>query len=114
MSKSYGNAIDLADTPDQIRAKCKSMFTDPTRVRRTDAGHPETCNLFAFHELVSPPELKERVARECRQLGTAVGTARRERSAAIETESRFRPVLVLAAGAVHLGKFPVLSVPSRV
>ncbi|MCH7666432.1 MAG: tryptophan--tRNA ligase [Acidobacteria bacterium] len=66
MSKSYGNAIDLADTPDQIRAKCRSMFTDPTRLRRTDAGHPETCNLFAFHELVSSPEIKERVARECR------------------------------------------------
>lgn len=66
MSKSYRNAIDLADTPDEIRAKCKSMFTDPTRVRRTDAGHPETCNLFALHELVSPPEVKERVAQECR------------------------------------------------
>ena len=66
MSKSYGNAIDLADTPDEIRAKCKSMFTDPTRLRRTDAGHPETCNLFAFHQLVSPPEVQEKVAHECR------------------------------------------------
>lgn len=66
MSKSYRNTIDLADTPDEIRAKCKSMFTDPTRLRRTDAGHPSTCNLFAFHQLVSPPELQERVARECR------------------------------------------------
>jgi tryptophanyl-tRNA synthetase len=65
MSKSYGNAIDLADSPDEIRAKCKSMFTDPTRLRRTDPGHPDTCNLFAFHELVSSPEVKEQVRREC-------------------------------------------------
>jgi tryptophanyl-tRNA synthetase len=66
MSKSYGNTIDIADPPDVIRQKCMGMFTDPARVRRSDPGHPETCNLFRFHELVSPPELQERVARECR------------------------------------------------
>lgn len=66
MSKSYGNAIDIADSPDEIRAKCKTMFTDPTRVRRTDPGHPESCNLFVFHQLLSSPELQERVERECR------------------------------------------------
>ncbi len=66
MSKSYGNAINLTDSPDEIRRKCKEMFTDPQRVRRSDAGRPEVCNLFRFHELVSPPELRERVDRECR------------------------------------------------
>ncbi len=66
MSKSYGNTIDIADSPDTIRAKCKSMFTDPQRIRRDDPGHPETCNLFQFHRLLSPPEIQERVARECR------------------------------------------------
>jgi tryptophanyl-tRNA synthetase len=67
MSKSYGNTINIADTPDEIRAKCKSMFTDPTRIRRDDPGHPETCNLYQFHRLVSPPELQKRVADECRR-----------------------------------------------
>ncbi|MFQ5525195.1 MAG: tryptophan--tRNA ligase [Thermoanaerobaculia bacterium] len=66
MSKSYENAIDIADSPDAIRAKCKTMFTDPTRIKRADPGHPESCNLFAFHQLVSSPEVQERVARECR------------------------------------------------
>lgn len=66
MSKSYGNAINLSDPPDVIRKKCMSMFTDPARIRRSDPGHPETCNLFAFHRLLSPPELAARVERECR------------------------------------------------
>jgi tryptophanyl-tRNA synthetase len=66
MSKSYGNAINLSDPPDEIRRKCMQMFTDPTRIRRSDPGHPETCNLFAFHRLLSPPELALRVERECR------------------------------------------------
>jgi tryptophanyl-tRNA synthetase len=49
-----------------IREKCKSMFTDPTRIKRSDPGHPESCNLFAFHRLLSLPEVAERVERECR------------------------------------------------
>jgi len=66
MSKSYGNTIDIADSPDVIREKCMGMFTDPTRLRRVDPGHPDSCNLYQFHRLVSPPEVQARVDRECR------------------------------------------------
>jgi tryptophanyl-tRNA synthetase len=66
MSKSYDNAINLSDPPDLVRKKCMSMFTDPTRIRRSDPGHPESCNLFEFHKLLSPPELVARVDRDCR------------------------------------------------
>jgi tryptophanyl-tRNA synthetase len=66
MSKSYGNAINLTDSPEDIRAKCLQMFTDPQRIRRSDPGRPEVCNLFRFHELVSDPEVQARVERECR------------------------------------------------
>ena len=66
MSKSYGNAVNVADPPEVIRAKCMEMFTDPQRLRRSDPGRPEVCNLYEFHKLVSPPDLQERVARECR------------------------------------------------
>ena len=66
MSKSYGNAINLSDPPEVIRKKCMEMFTDPQRQRRSDPGRPEVCNLYEFHRLLSPPELQERVARECR------------------------------------------------
>jgi tryptophanyl-tRNA synthetase len=66
MSKSYGNAIQLSDTPDEVRRKCMQMFTDPQRLRRSDPGRPEVCNLFEFHRLLSPPEVQERVAHDCR------------------------------------------------
>lgn len=65
MSKSYGNTINIADSADEIRRKCKEMFTDPQRIRRNDPGHPETCNLFEFHRLFSSPELQEKVTRQC-------------------------------------------------
>jgi tryptophanyl-tRNA synthetase len=66
MSKSYENTIDLADSDEEIVRKSREMFTDPTRVLRKDPGHPDACNLFDFHKLVSPPELQEKVAHQCR------------------------------------------------
>ena len=66
MSKSYGNAINLSDPPEVIQQKCMQMFTDPQRLRRSDPGRPEVCNLYDFHKLVSTPEVQEDVARKCR------------------------------------------------
>jgi tryptophanyl-tRNA synthetase len=66
MSKSYGNAINLSDPPEVIREKCKQMFTDPQRLTRKDPGRPEVCNLYEFHKLMSPADVQERVARQCR------------------------------------------------
>lgn len=48
MSKSYGNAIYIADTPEETIAKVRTMFTDPTKIRKTDPGHPEGCAVFAM------------------------------------------------------------------
>jgi tryptophanyl-tRNA synthetase len=66
MSKSYGNAINLSDPPEVILQKCKQMFTDPQRLKRSDPGRPEVCNLYDFHKLLSPPDVQERVAHQCR------------------------------------------------
>ncbi len=51
MSKSYGNAITLASTDDEIDRLIMGMITDPQRVRRTDPGDPDICNVFAGQRL---------------------------------------------------------------
>ena len=66
MSKSYNNAIYISDPPDEIRLKVSQMFTDPQRIKKSDPGNPDVCNVFAFHRVYSPPETVERVNRECR------------------------------------------------
>jgi tryptophanyl-tRNA synthetase len=66
MSKSYGNAIFLSDSPEAVAAKVAGMVTDPRRMRKSDPGDPEVCNVYDFHKLYSPPEVVQEVNRRCR------------------------------------------------
>jgi tryptophanyl-tRNA synthetase len=54
MSKSYGNTINLSDTPEDILVKVKNMMTDPKRLRLKDVGHPDECNVFAYYKAFIP------------------------------------------------------------
>ena len=45
MSKSVGNTIDILGEPDLIRRQVMSMVTDTQRIKRTDPGRPEVCNV---------------------------------------------------------------------
>lgn len=49
MSKSAGNTIPIFAAPDEIRRLVMSMVTDPLRIRRTDPGRPEVCNVCQLH-----------------------------------------------------------------
>lgn len=66
MSKSYGNTIALADTPDEVSQKVMSMITDPARIRKDDPGHPEVCTVFAFHKVFSEDEVSD-IEEQCRK-----------------------------------------------
>lgn len=65
MSKSYGNTISFADTPETVRQKVMNMVTDPARIRKTDPGHPEVCSVFAFHKVFNADEVPE-IEHACR------------------------------------------------
>jgi tryptophanyl-tRNA synthetase len=69
MSKSYGNAINLADGPAMIREKILKMVTDPARKRRNDPGDPDVCPVFDFHKAFSDAATLEMVNWECRRAG---------------------------------------------
>jgi len=66
MSKSYGNTISFADTPDAVRQKVQNMITDPARIRKSDPGHPEVCSVFAFHKVFSAEDVPE-IESSCRK-----------------------------------------------
>jgi len=50
MSKSYGNAIDLADDSETVRKKVMQMYTDPARVRADIPGTVEGNPVFTYHD----------------------------------------------------------------
>ncbi len=56
MSKSYGNAIFISDSPDEIRTKVMSCITDPARKLKTDPGDPDICPLHQIHKLIAPAD----------------------------------------------------------
>jgi tryptophanyl-tRNA synthetase len=51
MSKSLGNTVEIFASPEEIRRQVMSMVTDTQRIRRTDPGRPEVCNVCQLHRL---------------------------------------------------------------
>ena len=54
MSKSYGNTIDLSDTPEDVVKKVRQMYTDPKRVRADIPGTVEGNPVFVYHDAFNP------------------------------------------------------------
>jgi len=66
MSKSLNNHIGILEAPEAIWEKLRTSVTDERRIRRTDPGDPEVCNLFTMHKVFSAAEDIARINRECR------------------------------------------------
>jgi len=90
MSKSYDNAIYISDPPQEIRTKVGQMFTDPQRIKRSDPGNPDICNVFAFHKVYSSPEMVERVNVDCRR--AAIGCVEDKRNLAENIVAYLAPI----------------------
>lgn len=65
MSKSVGNAIYLSDPPGIVEEKVLSAYTDPTKIRKDDPGHPKGCVAFAYMKAIEVPDVLE-IEGECR------------------------------------------------
>lgn len=59
MSKSYDNAIYLSDSIEAIGKKIQMMVTDPERIRLSDPGHPQICNVFSYYKAFVPHQVKD-------------------------------------------------------
>jgi tryptophanyl-tRNA synthetase len=69
MSKSYGNAINLADPIEDSRQRILKMVTDPARKTRKDPGNPDVCPVYDLHKAFSDRATQDRVNVECRRAG---------------------------------------------
>jgi tryptophanyl-tRNA synthetase len=69
MSKSLNNHVELAATPEETTKRVREMVTDPARVKRTDPGNPDVCNVFSMHKIFSSRQEIDMVNVECRRAG---------------------------------------------
>jgi tryptophanyl-tRNA synthetase len=65
MSKSRGNYIAIAASPEEIESRVMTMVTDPQRRRLSDPGRPEICNVFTMHGIFSLDEV-DQIEVDCR------------------------------------------------
>ena len=69
MSKSLDNHIELAATTQETQQRVMQMVTDPARIRRSDPGNPDVCNVFTMHKIFSAQAEIDMVNVECRRAG---------------------------------------------
>ena len=85
MSKSLNNHIELASTPEETTARVREMVTDPARMKRTDPGNPDVCNVYSMHKIFSPAEEVEMVNVECRRAGIGCVDCKKRLAANLNT-----------------------------
>jgi tryptophanyl-tRNA synthetase len=88
MSKSYNNTINLSDGEEVIKEKISKMFTDPKRVKLTDKGHPNTCNVHSYYSIFVP-ELKDEVYDWC--INAKVGCTECKKRLAAKLVEKLKP-----------------------
>ena len=86
MSKSMGNTIGLIEEPNAVWEKLRPAMTDPARVKKTDPGTPEICNIYQLHKAFSPPATVEHVAMQCSTAGWGCIDCKKVLHASMETE----------------------------
>jgi tryptophanyl-tRNA synthetase len=98
MSKSLNNHIEISATPEETRARVMTMVTDTQRVRRSDPGRPEVCNVFTLHKTFSPNELPM-IDTECRRAG--IGCVECKQLLAQNLNTHFAPFRERRAALAH-------------
>jgi tryptophanyl-tRNA synthetase len=109
MSKSLGNTIHLADSPEDVVKKVRQMYTDPKRVRADIPGTVEGNPVFLYHDAFNPDtaevdDLKERYragrvgdvevkTKLAKALNAYLDPIRERRAAVLSKPERLREVL---------------------
>ena len=65
MSKSKGNTIGVFEPKDEFWNKLRTAYTDPQRLKKSDPGRPEICNIFTMHKALSSKGTQDEVVASC-------------------------------------------------
>lgn len=66
MSKTLNNTVPILSEPDDVWSRVRTAVTDPQRIRKTDPGRPEVCNVFSLHAFFTDEATRADIATRCR------------------------------------------------
>jgi len=114
MSKSLGNTVGLVEDKESIWQKLRPAVTDPARIRRTDPGTPDICNIYHLHKAFSDAPTVANVVKQCTTAGWGCIDCKQVLAASMERDlepirARARELAahpervtaILDAGALH-------------
>ena len=90
MSKSLGNYIAIGDDEETIRKKVGVAFTDQTRLRKKDPGHPENCYVCGLQGFFSSSDKVAELHDGCRN--ARIGCVESKRALADAMMVTLRPI----------------------
>ena len=64
MGKSNNNFILMSDPEENIFSHVRTAVTDPEKIRRNDPGHPDVCNVYAYHKKFNSKE-EPQIRKDC-------------------------------------------------
>ncbi len=99
MSKSLGNTVPVLAGPDEVWERVRTAVTDPQRIRKTDPGRPEVCNVYSLHHFFADGDVLEDIATQCR--GATRGCVDCKRILSDNITERFTPFRERAAELVE-------------
>ncbi len=89
MSKSYDNTINLSDSESEVEKKVMQMITDPKRIKLSDAGNPDVCNVFSYYNVFCP-EREQEVKDRC--INAKVGCTKCKKQLASCLSDKLAPI----------------------
>jgi tryptophanyl-tRNA synthetase len=66
MSKTLNNYIGILEEEKDVWEKLRTAVTDVNRVRRSDTGNPEVCNIYTIHRAFSENAMLLEIDKGCR------------------------------------------------
>ena len=91
MGKSFQNDIKISDTEEVTAKKIMTAITDRSRLRKTDLGHPDECEVaFKYWEIFGTKEQIEKVRFECEKGERGCADCKRQLGALIN--EKFAPI----------------------
>mgnify|MGYP000277759945 FL=1 len=103
MSKSYGNEIPFAASPEELRERVRLIVTDPNRIKKTDVGNPDVCVAYKFHKIFN----KENVNGICK-------CCKQAEIGCVECKKRLAEKMVDVMTDMHIRRAEYEANPARV